>query len=41
MAAAQDEGLHIIGMMETDPQFGVADLTLERERAMTGGDGGL
>lgn len=39
MGTALEAGLHIIGVMETDPRFGVPDIKLERVRALTGRNG--
>eukprot|EP01047_Picozoa_sp_COSAG01_P024822 COSAG01_NODE_1548_length_9950_cov_29.480865_3_plen_820_part_00 len=39
MGTALEENLHIVGVMETDPRFGIPDFQLERQRALTGRDG--
>ena len=37
----QDEDVHIIGVKETDPRYGVPDFAEEKQRALTAGpDGG-
>jgi hypothetical protein len=40
MATAHSEGLRCIGVMETDARHGLADFSLEKSRAWTGGNGG-